>query len=147
MLTDLIMAKELALATAALFTGAAIYVNAAEQPARLALEDKPMLAQWRLSYGRAFAMQASLAIASALFALLVFWQTRDWRWFAGALVIFANWPYTLIFILPLNKKLQSDAAEPPGEEVREWIETWGRLHAVRSLLGIVATAIFIWAIH
>src|SRR5436190_1977792 len=130
------MAEELALATAAAFTGAAIYINVAEQPARLCLDDKALLAQWKPSYPRGFSMQASLALASALFGLLAFWWTRDWRWLLGALLIFANWPYTLLVILPVNKRLQATPVAAANEETRNMIETWGMLHAGRSALGL-----------
>ena len=139
------MAKELALATAAIFTGAAIYVNVAEQPARLGLDNKALLAQWKPSYARGFAMQASLALAATLFGLLAFWLTRDWRWLAGGLLIFANWPYTLIVILPVNKRLEATPPEAANAETRGLIETWGKLHAGRSALGAAATLVYLWA--
>lgn len=124
------MAEELALATAAGFTGAAIYVNVAEQPARLGIDDKALLAEWKMSYALGFAMQASLALASALFGLLAFWLTRDWRALVGAALIFSNWPYTLLVILPVNKRIAATPPDAASATTRGLVQTWGRLHAV-----------------
>jgi Domain of unknown function (DUF1772) len=145
MAVDTFMANELALVTAAAFTGAAIYLNLAEQPARLSLDDKALLQEWKPSYARGFAMQASLALASALFGLLAFWLTRDWRSLAGAILIFANWPYTLIAILPVNKRLEATAVEAANASTRELVEHWGQLHGGRSALGAAATLVYLWA--
>jgi uncharacterized membrane protein len=139
------LAGQLALSVAAVFAGAAIYVSVAEQPARLHLDDRSLLAEWKPAYRRGFAMQASLAMIGFLAGLLAWWQTGDWRWLLGALILLANWPYTLIVIMPTNKALMAMAPADAGPESRKLMEKWGTLHAGRSALGVIATAVFLWA--
>jgi hypothetical protein len=140
------LAVELALVFAAAFAGAAIFVNLAEQPARLALGDPALLLEWQRSYDKAAPMQGGLALISALLGFLAAWQLRDWRCLVGASLILANWPYTLLAIKPTNDRLHAIKPELANAETRQSIVAWGHLHAGRSALGVAATLMFLWAI-
>jgi hypothetical protein len=134
-----------AVIAAALFTGAAAYINFAEHPARLLLDDRSLLAQWKPSYARGLPMQSGLAIVGGVLGLTAWYFFRDWRWIAGSVAILANWPFTLLGIMPTNNRLKAIQPDTAGPESRKLLVSWGNLHAVRSLLGAFATAMFAWA--
>jgi hypothetical protein len=138
---------DLALATAAVFTGAAIYVNVVEQPARLALDNPALLREWQQGYPRGSIMQAGLAIISGVLAILAFIFTHDWRWLLGAALILAPWPYTMFIIMPTNHVLKSTQPAQATDQTRELVLQWGRLHMGRSALGLLAVAVNLWALN
>ena len=136
---------QLAFMLAAVFTGAAIYINIAEQPARLELDDRALLAEWKPAYKRGYRMQATIVIVGGLLGLAAYLSTLDWRWLLGAIVLFANWPYTIYLIMPTNRRLMDTPLDAAAAETRRMLKRWGMLHAGRSALGFVATLIFLSA--
>jgi uncharacterized membrane protein len=140
------LAGLLALVVASVFAGAALYINIAEQPARLTLDDKALLKQWKPAYKRGFAMQASLAILGFVLGMFAWWQTGHFGFVLGAIVLIANWPYTLIGIMPTNAILMNTETMTANDNTRALIVKWGRLHAVRTALGFAAVALFVIAL-
>ena len=134
----------LALMIAAMFTGAALYVNIAEQPARLLLDDRALLAEWKPSYKRGFAMQAPLALAGTVLGLIAWWQNAHPAFLMGAFAMFSPWPWTLLVIKPVNDALLETEIDRAGPLSRAFIVRWGWLHAVRTGFGALATLAFLW---
>jgi hypothetical protein len=135
----------LALMAAAIFFGAAIYVSVAEQPARLTLDDRGLLAEWKPSYKRGTAMQAPLALLGFALGMLAWWQSSHPGFLVGAIAMIAPWPWTLFAIKPTNDALTATDPERAGPPSRALILRWGALHAVRTALGALASLSFLWA--
>ena len=131
---------------AALFAGAAIYINLVEHPARLSCGTELAARQFAPSYRRATVMQVSLALVATLAGLGQWVSGAGAAWLAGALCIFAVIPFTLIVILPTNNKLLEPGRDKSSSETRRLLEAWGQLHAVRSLLGLAAALVYLRAL-
>ena len=131
-------AGTLALILAALFAGAALYINVAEHPARMKLDTASALAQWSPSYDRGYIMQATLAVLAGVAGLAAWWELGGTLWLAGALLMLANWPWTLFVIMPVNKQLKAGGGDQPSALLNHW----ARLHAVRTLFSFSAVICF-----
>jgi Domain of unknown function (DUF1772) len=135
----------LALTSAAIFTGAAFYVNVVEQPARLSMDDRALLTEWKPSYKRGAAMQAPLALVGFLLGSIAWWQASHPGFLIGAVAMIAPWPWTLIAIKPTNDALLATDIDKAGQPTRALVFRWGALHAVRTASGALATLGFLWA--
>ena len=134
----------LALVIAALFTGAALYVNVAEQPARLTLDDRALLTEWKPSYKRGFAMQAPLALLGTVLGVAAWWQTSHPAFLMGAFAMICPWPWTILVIKPTNDALLETEIDGAGPLSRAFVVRWGWLLAVRTGFGVLATLAFLW---
>ena len=117
------------------FAGAAIYISAVEHPARLECGTPLALREFAPSYRRATVMQASLAAVGCLAAAAAWSTGRGSLCLLGAILLGSVIPFTLIVILPTNKRLLDPSLDPQSREAAELLRRWGRLHAVRSVLG------------
>ena len=132
-----------AILAATLFSGAAIYVNLVEHPARMECGTELAVRVFRPSYRRAAVMQAILALAATIGGVGAWFMDGRLAWLVGALLIFLTVPFTLIAIRPTNKQLLGPALDPSSEAARRLLQRWTRLHAARSVLGLAASIVFL----
>ncbi len=131
------------LVVSALFAGAALYINVAEQPARLGLAPSELLREWKPAYRSGTRMQAPLAILGFLLGAAAWWQTRELPFLVAGFAMVSNVPWTFLVIYPTNKRLEATPEGSADENTRALIIRWGRLHAVRTSFGLVAIAGFL----
>jgi hypothetical protein len=129
---------------AALFSGAALYINVAEHPARMGLETSVAAKQWATSYKRATWLQAPLALAGFAAGVTAWFLGASHVWLVAAVLIGAAVPFTLIAIMQTNRRLLAPGRDLASSETRALLERWGKLHAVRTGLSLMATVLCIW---
>jgi uncharacterized membrane protein len=66
-------------------------------------------------------------------------------WFVGAAAIIAVIAFTLVVMLPINNRILEPARDKTSTETRSLLERWGRLHAVRTIVSLAASGLFVVA--
>jgi hypothetical protein len=131
--------------SAGLFAGAALYINLVEHPARMQCGTALAVTQFAPSYHRAAVLQASLAAVGSVSAAAAWLIGAKLSWLIGGFFLVAVIPFTLLVIFPTNKQLLDPALEKDSQRARQLLTHWGRLHAVRSVLSLIAFVIFLSA--
>jgi hypothetical protein len=129
-----------------LFTGAALYINLVEHPARMECGTEIAARQWAPSYRRATWMQASLAVLATAAGFIVWNHGGDPLWGVGAALIGLVIPVTLVVIFPTNKRLLEPGRDLRTAETARLLNRWAALHAIRTLLGAAASLVYLWAL-
>ena len=128
---------------AGLFAGAAVYITVAEHPARLQCGQAIAIKEFGPSYRRAAVMQGGLALVGLLASVVGWYQGGTVGWLVGGLLLGALVPFTVVVIMPTNRRLLDPQLDSGSDEARELLSRWGRLHAVRTVVGIAVFVAFV----
>lgn len=89
-----------------------------------------------------------LSIVVTLLALAFSLLTGNWWWFGVSLIMHLNGPYTIFFMMPLNRRLMDENVDPSSEQTASDIQKWGGLHLVRTILnGLIFLAFIVLSIY
>ncbi|WP_300781083.1 DUF1772 domain-containing protein [Enhydrobacter sp.] len=136
-----VVAEGIALGATGMFAGLALQVSLAEQPARLALLARARLQHWQASAGRAQTLALPFALAGCAGGLAAWAQSGGPLWLAGALLVGATVPVSLLMIAPTARRLRALDPREAGPTSNALIARWGRRHAARTALAVGAEAL------
>lgn len=89
-----------------------------------------------------------LSIFITILALVYSIFTGNLWWVGVSLLLHLNGPYTLLFMMPINKRLMDKNVDAGSEKTAEDLKKWGELHLVRTVLnGIIFLAFVILTVY
>ena len=132
--------KILALLFTAIVAGVALTASLVVHPILLTLKKSSAIEIFKPFFDKTHVAVLIFAIAASVFALGVSFLTGNWWWFGLTLIMHLNGPYTIFFMMPLNRRLMDPDIDPESAATASDLKGWGGLHAVRTLVNV---AIFI----
>jgi hypothetical protein len=88
-----------------IFTGTAVYISLVGPPARMTCGTPGAVSPFEYSYARAEVTQASLAARGCVASASSWWIGGGYGWQIGGILLMSVVPFTLIAILPTNRRL------------------------------------------
>jgi hypothetical protein len=138
------IAEFVAVLSCSLFTGASVYINLVEHPARMQCGVEIAATEFAPSYRRATVLQATSAAVGLISSIAVWLSGATFWWLVAGVLLGSVIPFTLIVILPTNNLLLSSTLDKRSVEAERLLARWGALHAVRSVLSGVALLLFLY---
>jgi len=138
------IAEFVAVLACSLFTGASVYINLVEHPARMECGVEIAATEFPPTYRRATVMQATLAAVGLLSSIAAWLAGASILWVVAGVLLGSVIPFTLIVILPTNKQLLNPSLDKHSAQTDQLLARWGRLHALRSLLSALALLLFLY---
>src|SRR5215469_2128866 len=138
------IAEFIAVLSCAMFTGAAVYITFIEHPARMQCGMEVAATEFAPSYRRATVMQATCAAVGLLSSVAAWLAGASFWWLVAGVLLGSVIPFTLVVILPTNKRLLDPTLDKRSAEAERLLSRWGRLHAVRSVLSALALLLFLY---
>jgi len=136
----------IATTAAGLWAGAALYIGFAEHPSAVKVSVGFATDYFRIMSKRTAPLMMVLAAVAAVAGVAAWFDDGGMLWLIGAILMAGMFPFTAIFIVPTNLKLvRLDAAEAP-DEAAALHARWGVMHAWRTILGMPAFPLFLWAL-
>jgi uncharacterized membrane protein len=126
-----------------LFAGAAVHINLVEHPARMQTGTGPALRVFAPSVTRATVTQVTLIVTGFLGSLAAWRASSDARWLIGGGLLMWIIPFTVLAVLPINKRLLDPETVNDLDLAEDLLRRWGRLHAVRSVSGLASLLTFL----
>jgi hypothetical protein len=137
------IAKFLTTFCCGLFAGAAVYVSLVEHPARMECGTEIAATEFGPSYRRAAMIQASLAAVGLLSSIVAWLGGAPIGWLVGGVLLGSVIPVTFVIIMPTNKQLLATTLNKGSVQAQELLSRWGKLHAIRSVLSVIALIILL----
>ncbi len=136
----------IALFSCGTFYGAALYISLAQHPAALEAGIAVGGRFFPPMYKRAAPLQIAMALAGFLAGLVVWYQSSDYLWLLGALLLISVVPITLIAIKPINDILLAPDNDPDSLETGALLQRWGPKHWLRTVVSGISFLLYLIAV-